>query len=179
MQFPDFSTLRLTVCHWQNDLSDQTRRAALEADLGDILTPPVLQHLPEPLHLADAQDALMGWVDARANESDVYLIRNRPSATLVGLLILASFPGTPPQVHLGYLFSETTWGHGYGTEMLEGLVATARAYGPVLLLGGVGKLQQDKESSKEQLQDQVFQVIVVLGFVVGLHHKKSFLLEDT
>lgn len=135
-----FETRRLAVQGWQSRLSDAQKRQNLIADLGGILTPNVMRHLPDVLQVAPDAQAIDGWISNRAAESSVMTITAKETGDLIGLLILARFsePGAPVCLHLGYLFAETTWGKGYASEVLSGLIAWLRRKGqPVQLLGGV------------------------------------------
>jgi len=106
----------------------------LVKQLPDLLTPDVIAHLPPFFDLTDQN--IDQWIDARAAESDVYLIRETGTDAIIGLLFL-----TPPfnnDIHLGYLLGRSTWGQGYASELLEGLVSNFPKTG-FRLLGGVGR----------------------------------------
>ena len=142
MPLDDFTTDRLAVRNWRAELADPARRMALEEALEPILTPPVLAHLPPPLQLTGSPGGVPDWVSARAAESDVARIVEVATTSLIGLLILAREieAGEPETAHLGYLFAERSWGKGYASELLSGLVAAAQQDGrPLRLVGGVGK----------------------------------------
>jgi len=128
-----FATTRVRVKHWRTVLGDADLRAALKTDLAAVLTPPVLRHLPPPLQLQDMAD-VGDWIDARAAESDVYLVYAREDEGILGLLILAQTEKAT--IHLGYLLAETAWGKGYATEIVQGLVGALDA--GTTLTGGVG-----------------------------------------
>ncbi|MDO6590604.1 hypothetical protein DS901_05915 [Loktanella sp. D2R18] len=129
MPLSDFTTPRLKVSHWDALLADPIARGALLRYLSRILSNDVTRELPPSFALiGDVAD----WVAARQSESDVYVIN--VDDQLVGLLIL--FDDEPnTAIHLGYLFAQSTWGQGYATELLHGLVAAAKP--PVTLLAGV------------------------------------------
>lgn len=130
-----FYTERLHVADWSDDLASPPRYQTLLTDLHTILTPEVLAPLPPSLAVVPGPDAIADWVRARRVESQVATIRSRQTEALVGLLILASFEGSgEAQAHIGYLFAQASWGMGYGSEMLAGLV---RNRGSVQLLAGV------------------------------------------
>lgn len=134
-----FDTERLSVRHWQSVLSVPGTRAWLEGALAHILTPRVLDHLPPSLKLDPGH--LGSWIDARANESDVLLVRLRDDGPLIGMVFLAVDPEgmDARNVHIGYLLAEDAWGKGYATELLVGLVGAMRRVAGITLLGGVGK----------------------------------------
>lgn len=140
MRSAEFTTARLSVHSWRPVISDKAGRRALEASLSGILTRPVLQHLPPPLHLDDP-DGVSSWIDARAEESEVLLIEWKDGGKLVGLMILASDPDVAemPTIHIGYLLAETHWGQGLATELMQGFVSAVKNDGPLRLVGGVDK----------------------------------------
>lgn len=130
-----FQTARLWVSSWRGTLEDKSARRKLEADLLVMLSEPVLRHLPERVQLDDGPDAIKTWIADRDASAAMFLIQD--SAGLVGLMFLfrpADAPKTEP-LHLGYLFGETSWGKGYASEMVIGLVE-ALSDGPVMTLQG-------------------------------------------
>lgn len=131
-----FATSRLTVAHWRDTLASRSERLTLEAELAGILTDQVLAPLPEPLQLSQSAQAVSEWIDARAGESDVYLVRETQSGTLAGLMILA---GEGDTLHLGYLLAEAVWGRGYATELVTGLVEALKTEAPLRILAGVAR----------------------------------------
>ncbi len=128
-----FETGRLDVRQWDTAISEAGRRAALADELRAILTKPVLAHLPPALQ--DARADIDGWITARAAESDVFLVRGADE-TLIGLLILARMGAGEP-IHIGYLLAEAAWGHGYATELVQGLVHALATQAPPDLYAGV------------------------------------------
>ena len=130
----NFQTDRLKVENWTPHLRDEVRRSALETRLSEILTPAVLRHLPPTLQRHNAEP-IHAWVQAREDEAEIHLIETRADENVIGLLILAHRGGTPPDIHIGYLFAEEAWGHGYATELVVGLVQATPA--PARLLAGV------------------------------------------
>ena len=137
-----FSTKRLVVAHWDAELIEEPAKLRLTDNLDNLLTTRVLEHLPEPLQLQTGSNAVPCWISARQAEADVYTIRCQNSGQLLGLLILAGFSRDVAQrsIHIGYLFGETSWGQGFATEMLTGLVDWKLKGGQnTPLMGGVGK----------------------------------------
>lgn len=84
----DFTTGRLSVRHWGESLQDSARKQALVQDILPILTPAVLQYLPPSLMVAQTTQAVSGWVDDRAADSDVLTVRVQPSGELNAPLTL-------------------------------------------------------------------------------------------
>lgn len=137
-----FTTERLTVENWERLPANDPQRQGLVDELRPVLTPVVLHHLPEPLQLANEQDAIDHWLTARVAESTLLTIRQSTTLDLLGLLILAEFeqPTAKTTVHLGYLLSENAWRKGYATELLSGLTEWyVNNNSPIELLGGVAR----------------------------------------
>ena len=131
--FQQFGTERLLVAHWADTIAVPVARRGLVKQLPNLLTPDVISHLQPFCDLSDQN--IEQWIDARAAESDIYLIRETGTEAIIGLLFL-----TPPfnnDIHLGYLLGRSTWGQGYASELLIGLVSHVRKTG-FRLLGGVG-----------------------------------------
>lgn len=129
---PDFTTSRMQVVHWSGPLSNRLTRATVLSAMPSLLTDDVTRDLPPSFALTGDLDA---WVAARSAESDVYLIY--ANDRLIGLLVLfvATKPADHAVVHLGYLFTQSAWGQGYATELLQGLIATATP--PITFIAGV------------------------------------------
>ena len=132
-----FTTQRLSVCNWRPIVDGKRDRQMIETTLTTILTPNVLKHLPQSLHLG--RGGISSWVDERIQESDVLLVKHTGSGELVGLMILASEPraGNTLNLHIGYLLAESTWGQGIATELVTGFVLAMEDHKPVKLFGGV------------------------------------------
>lgn len=154
-KFPDFETSRLRVTHWMEVLAEPSQRAALEIALDAILTSQVLSPLPPSFHRAGGS-SVSAWIDARAAESDVYLVSLRAgSREVIGLLILADMASEDGRnLHLGYLMAEGVWGRGYASELVSGLVDAAHAQAPMRILAGVAP---DNAASAKVLQKRGFQ----------------------
>ena len=153
--FQQFETDRFSVVHWADTIAVPVARRGLFKQLPDLLTPDVIAHLPPFFDLSD--QIIDQWIDARAAESDIYLIRETGTDAIIGLLFL-----TPPinkDIHLGYLFEQSTWGQGYATELLAGLVLHVPKTG-VCLLGGV---ERKNPASAHVLRKTGFQVVPQLS----------------
>ena len=96
-QFQQFETERLSVSHWAETIAVPEARRRLATQLTDLLTPDVIAHLPPFFDLTDQN--IDQWIAARDAESDIYLIREIGTCTIIGLMFL-----TPPfnnDIHLG------------------------------------------------------------------------------
>ena len=113
--FQQFETERLSVAHWADTIAVPVARRNLATQLPDLLTPDVIAHLPPFFDLTDQN--IDQWIDARDAESDIYLIRETGTDTIIGLMFL-----TPPfnnDIHLGYLLGQAAWGRGMPVNYLQ------------------------------------------------------------
>ena len=150
--FQQFETERLSVAHWAETIAVPEARRWLATQLPDLLTPDVIAHLPSFFDLTDQN--IDQWIDARDAESDIYLIRETGTGSIIGL--------TPPfnnDIHLGYLLGQSAWGHGYASELLAGLVLHVPKIG-FRLLGGVGR---ENPASVHVLRKTGFQLVPELS----------------
>ena len=153
--FQQFETERLSVAHWAETIAVPEARRWLATQLPDLLTPDVIAHLPSFFDLTDQN--IDQWIDARDAESDIYLIRETGTGSIIGLMFI-----TPPfnnDVHLGYLLGQSAWGHGYASELLAGLVLHVPKIG-FRLLGGVGR---ENPASVHVLRKTGFQLVPELS----------------
>ena len=153
--FQQFGTDRLSFAHWAETIAVPVARRNLVKQLPDLLAPDVIAHLPPFFDLTDQN--IDQWIDARAAESDIYLIRETGTDAIIGLLFL-----TPPfnnDIHIGYLLGRSTWGKGYASELLAGLVSRVPKTG-FRLLGGVGR---KKPASAHVLRKTGFHVVPELS----------------
>ena len=87
--FQQFGTERLLVAYWADTIAVPVARRGLVKQLPNLLTPDVIAHLPPFFDLSDQN--IDQWIDARAAESDIYLIRETGTDAIIGLMFL-----TPP-----------------------------------------------------------------------------------
>ena len=97
--FQQFETERLSVAHWAETIAVPEARRRLATQLPDLLTPDVIAHLPPFFDLTDQN--MDQWIDARDAESDIYLIREKGTDVLIGLMFLT--PSFNNDIHLEYL----------------------------------------------------------------------------
>lgn len=136
----DFETERMRVRNWQGVLSSGQAPPWLEKGLARLLTPNVLRHLPPSLQLSGEDNAIADWVSLQAGAGETFLVQDRHSGGLLGLLILSVVGDDPAdiQLHIGYLLAEDTWGRGLATELVSGVVDHVPRGRGVTLMAGVG-----------------------------------------
>ncbi|SHH42068.1 GNAT family N-acetyltransferase [Cognatishimia maritima] len=153
----DFETSRLRVRNWKDVLSNGMAPRWLEKGLAQLLTPKVLEHLPPSLQLSGGKSEIADWVALQAGEGETYLVQDRHSGALLGLLILAAFGESPApiQLHIGYLLAEEAWGKGIATELVAGLVKGLPEGRNITVMGGVG---HDNPGSAKVLERSGFTI---------------------
>lgn len=153
----DFDTERLSILHWSSSLEDSNKKLQLAETLVQILSPVVLEHLPPSVQVEQTTEAVLTWIDDRSEGSDVHLVINEQSQTLIGLLVLVSEPQNEAhtKIHIGYLLSSKAWGNGYASELVAGLLQQAASQAPMTLIGGVAK---GNEASAHILQKHGFSI---------------------
>jgi RimJ/RimL family protein N-acetyltransferase len=119
-----FQTRCLVISPAISGVGDRSMDEAVLAQIAGILTPAVLEHLPEPLHLPGGPEPVAGWIAARQAEGFLFQVREADENTIIGLMVLAdtSVFDTGPTLRLGYLFAPRVWGQGHATEMVTGLI---------------------------------------------------------
>lgn len=129
---------RLKVTCWKIEFRDTALRAETARAVTAMLTPAVLAGLPPDF---EPESDIESWMSARIVESAVYSVRKGGDGRFLGLLMLAEAGQTTGRadIHLGYLFSEQDWGHGYASEALSGCLEAIEPRGCWRLLGGVAK----------------------------------------
>ena len=153
--FQQFETEPLSVAHWADTIAAPVARRNLATQLPDLLTPDVIAHLPPFFDLTDQN--IDQWIDARDAESDIYLIREAGTDTIIGLMFL-TLPFNN-DIHLGYLLGQAAWGQGYASELLAGLMLHVPKTG-FRLLGGVGR---ENPASAHVLRKTGFQLLSELS----------------
>lgn len=108
--------------------------------MSTMLTPSVMRSLPRGWQGAYTIGRAKEWIRERDREGATLLVLERSSETPVGLLILdESDDGEAERtVRIGYLLSESAWGRGLASELVQGFVTWSRAAGVETILGGVG-----------------------------------------
>lgn len=132
-----FNTERLAADEWHRTLG----RAALAETVLAMLTSPVTDPLPREWQGSYGPGRAARWIAQRDAEATTLLVSERRSGTALGLMLLHA--EVRPQadsvdVRLGYLLAEHAWGQGFGSELVGGFVAWARARPSIgTLIGGV------------------------------------------
>lgn len=110
------------------ELSDSQSKP-LQLELLSVLTPRVLETLPPHWQAVDTMNHVKKWLEARMDEGGCLIVRNRlvqqsKKGELLGMVLLSN-PirlDDVDEVRIGYLLSEASWGKGYGSEVVAGMV---------------------------------------------------------
>ena len=120
-----------------------------------MLTPTVTQALPESWQGNYTLDRATTWIEERDQEGTILLVLDRSSRTPVGLMIL--FEGENEHagrtIRLGYLLSESAWGQGLASELVEGFVDWCKSVEIASVIGGV---ERDNFPSQRVLEKNGF-----------------------
>jgi RimJ/RimL family protein N-acetyltransferase len=137
-----YKTKRLLVKDWQFLNEDVISKLKFAQEVHRILTPEVTKTLPDGWQNIKTVDQANHWIFDRVNEGVFLTVRLRNKKKLVGFVFLYESESENNKIDLriGYLLSQTTWGKGYGTELINGLVTWCKENNTIQsLLGGVEK----------------------------------------
>lgn len=134
----NFTTDRLVVSEWRSlSVSDKDMVKAVAA----ILTPSVTRSLPEKWRGEYSEHRAARWLEDVDREAAILLVLDRSSKDPIGLMIL--FESVEERsghiVRIGYMLTESVWGKGYATELLQGFVAWCKKTEIASVIGGVKK----------------------------------------
>ena len=150
-----FETDRLQIKEWHSDSWPTRSDNDLARIVAGILTEPVTRTLPVAWHGAYNDERAGDWIAERDREGVTLLVAEKASAIPVGLVILLESPSEDgTELRLGYLLAEASWGKGFASELVDGLVRWCRARPKIRsLAGGVGP---DNPASKRVLEKNRF-----------------------
>lgn len=120
-----FETKRLTIKDWTSIEEAAESEKMLLTSVIQILTPNVTTDLPDGWQDISNSDKAITWLSDRKNDSMFYAVQLLESDGLIGFLFLYmdSEPSDNLDLRLGYLLTESVWGKGFGSELIEGLVS--------------------------------------------------------
>lgn len=133
-----FETERLVVEDWQNQNEDVSAKLKFAQEVIRILTPNVTKSLPDGWQNIKSLDQVNNWIFDRANESTFLTVNLRSNKRLIGFIFLfeTESENKMTDIRFGYLLSETFWGKGIGTELVDGLVDWCRTNENIKSLSG-------------------------------------------
>ncbi len=134
----EFVTGRLQVGPWR--AVAQRAELDLARVIAELLTDRTTVALPESWQGNYTVDRARAWIEERDTESPTLLVMEADTARPVGLVVLVSVPldYSMVDVRIGYVIAEASWGRGFATELLSGLIDWMRTERSVrTLTGGV------------------------------------------
>jgi len=153
-----FQTTRLAVIEWHSPSPAGGGPFDLPLIVTDMLTEPVTRSLPQSWQGDYSLERARAWIEDRDNEGTTLLVLDRSTGRAIGLIILfeTDAPARPGsrEVRLGYLLSETAWGKGYASELVEGLVDWCRRQANIISVAG--GVEKDNPASRRVLEKNGF-----------------------
>lgn len=134
-----FLTKRLLVSEWHSLSDEDWIPQDLPNVVCDTLTTNVTRWLPDTWQGEYDIRRAHDWVQERDHDGTTLLIIQRETKRPIGIVILNEYEDNDSgvSVRLGYLLAEQGWGQGFGTELIQGLVAWCRESGIATIVGGV------------------------------------------
>jgi ribosomal-protein-alanine N-acetyltransferase len=113
-----FETSRASLFNWNFIAS---KEAATKSVL-KIMTPNVTKALPDGWQNLNTINKAENWINERKADSNFYAISLKETSEIIGFLFLYNSEEEKNELRLGYLLSESVWGKGIGSELIQGLV---------------------------------------------------------
>jgi RimJ/RimL family protein N-acetyltransferase len=99
------------------------------------------------------------WVVERDQEGTTLIVVEKQTKHPIGLVMLHS-SCSKTDIRLGYMLSESVWGKGLASELIQGLVARGSRHKINSFIGGVGL---ENKASKRVLEKNGFFVVPQQG----------------
>lgn len=133
-----FSTRRLAVSSWSNQVKELDFKKSFAERVIKILTPNVTKALPDGWQNISTIDSAQEWIKNRDNESHFLTIQLSSTNETVGFIFIYESDSESKYYNLrfGYLLSEQVWNKGLGTELVEGLINWCRKEGDIKSISG-------------------------------------------
>jgi len=135
-----FQTQRLKIFSYFDYITSQENARMLVNRVINILTPKVTESLPVGWRNINTDIDADNWIKEVSKESNFLLVQLEETQEIVGFIFLYELDShkVPMDLRLGYLLSEDAWGHGLGSELIEGLLTWCRSSGKIsTITGGV------------------------------------------
>lgn len=137
----EFDTNRLTVREWHSVPDTDWNMRPLSEVIARLLTPAVTASLPAAWQGEYSIDRAEKWIAELDEEATTLLVIEKSSAEAIGLLIVYEMPvsdDAEPEIRIGYLLAEHSWGQGFASELVNGFIdELKRSGGAVTVFAGV------------------------------------------
>lgn len=119
-----FKTKRTAILNWNFVASQQASKIDQTESVLKIMTPNVTKSLPDGWQNLNTVAKAEEWIIERRKDSYFYAITLSETNEIIGFLFLylSAEMEASIELRLGYLLSESIWGKGIGTELINGLV---------------------------------------------------------
>ncbi len=132
---PSFDTARLSVLELASENCFSPSEAFLDC-IQRVLTPEVVAHLPNYFKGVNSRGQAELWLGAIMADSRLFALLDSDNDQLIGFLFVHESDGG--EANIGYLFEQSSWGKGFATELLNGLIEwNTRTQQWQRILGGV------------------------------------------
>jgi RimJ/RimL family protein N-acetyltransferase len=135
-----YETSRLLVGEWHRASAGDSGRYDLAEVVAGMLTESVTQSLPPGWQGSYDRHRAQSWIEDRDLEGTTLLVVSKSTALPIGIVILsesAREDDAKVDFRIGYLLSESSWGQGLASELLQGLVDWCRQSPVNSVIGGV------------------------------------------
>ena len=153
-----YETERMEIAGWHSFPASTYDPERLPVDVAGILTERVTASLPPQWHGDYSLSRAASWIAERDAEGTTLLALDKKTSQAIGFMILFETNSVEAQVELrlGYLLAESSWGRGFATEMLSGLIQWCRTQSSIRSI--VGGVARDNPASRRVLEKLGFQL---------------------
>jgi len=151
-----FKTHRVSILNWnfiesKTELKNATTKSVLK-----IMTPNVTKALPDGWKNLDTVNKAESWITERKEDSNFYTITLTETNEIIGFMFLYENNEIidSNELRLGYLLTESIWGKGIGSELINGLVKWSNDSGIINSISG--GVERDNIGSIKVLKENGF-----------------------
>lgn len=133
-----FKTQRLSVSPWTNQIKNLESENKFAEKVIEILTPNVTKALPDGWQNLKSVSDAKAWINDRDKESHFVTIQLLSTNETIGFIFLYESDADQNcyDLRFGYLLSESVWGKGFGTELIQALIQWCKNAGDIRSLSG-------------------------------------------
>ena len=129
------------------------------AAITEILSQKATAHLPDSWQNISDEQLANAWLKERLTEGQVYGITLKDSQSLIGFLFLYGMSFDDKEIRIGYVLSESHWGKGLATELINGLIVESKKQDNIATL--VGGVSRNNMASAKALTKNGFTLVSV------------------
>lgn len=118
----EYTTARLSVSEIGRD-SKKTHCSDLLLRITQLLSPEVVEYLPQSFHNINTCESAQFWLKAMVADSRLLIVRSNEPDAIVGFVFI--FVDYEYSAQIGYLLGGQYWGQGLASELLNGFLVLA------------------------------------------------------